>query len=76
MKHFIQTSDEEVAKELRENGYQELSKQGKFFIFINEAKKVKTFDENKIVYTDILSVQERNYDEEKHFNCRGLAPIL
>lgn len=55
-KHFIQTSDEEVAKELRENGYQELSKQGKFFIFINEAKKVKTFDENKIVYTDILSV--------------------
>jgi hypothetical protein len=56
VKHFIQTSDEEVAKELRENGYQELSKQGKFFIFINEAKKVKTFDENKIVYTDILSV--------------------
>ncbi len=56
VKHFIQTSDEEVAKELRENGYQELSKQGNFFIFINEAKKVKTFDENKIVYTDILSV--------------------
>lgn len=56
IKHFIQTSDEEVAKELRENGYQELSKQGKFFIFINEAKKVKTFDENKIVYTDILNV--------------------
>lgn len=55
-KHFIQTSDEEVAKELRENGYQELSKQGNFFIFINEAKKVKTFDENKIVYTDILNV--------------------
>ena len=56
MKHFIQTSDEEVAKELREEGYQELSKQGRFFIFINEAKKVKTFDEDKIVYTDILSV--------------------
>jgi len=56
MKHFIQTSDEKVAEELRKNGYTELSRQGKFFVFINEATKNKTFDEKKIIYTDILSV--------------------
>lgn len=56
MQHFIQTSDEEVAKELRNAGYQELSKQGKFFVFINDASKAKTFDNKKVIYTNNLCV--------------------
>lgn len=56
MQHFIQTSDEGVAKELRQSGYQELSKQGKFFVFINDASKVKTFDKEKVIYTNNLCV--------------------
>lgn len=54
MKHFIKTSDETVAKELRKEGYVELSKEGQQFVFINDSKKVKTFDEKKIIYTDNL----------------------
>ena len=48
----IEMTDEEVAKQLREQGFQELSKQDKFYVFINEPSKIKTFDENKIVYTN------------------------
>lgn len=54
--YFIKTSDEEVAKTLRENGYQELSKQGKYFVFINSASKKKNFDKNKVIYTNTLCV--------------------
>ena len=54
--HFIKTSDEGVANELRKSGYQELSKQGKFFVFINSASKQKNFDKNKVIYTDTLCV--------------------
>lgn len=56
MEHFVKTSDEGVAKQLREQGFQELSKQDKFYVFINEPSKIKTFDEKKIIYTNILSV--------------------
>lgn len=56
MQYFIKTSDEEVAKELRESGYQELSKSGKFFVFINDVSKVKTFDKEKVIYTNNLCV--------------------
>lgn len=54
--YFIKTSDEEVAKTLRESGYQELSKQGKYFVFINSASKKKNFDKNKVIYTNTLCV--------------------
>lgn len=56
MQYFIKTSDEKVAKELRESGYQELSKSGKFFVFINDTSKVKTFDKEKVIYTNNLCV--------------------
>lgn len=56
MKNFIQTQDEKVAEILRREGYVELSKQGNFFIFINDIKKPKNFDEKEITYTDILHV--------------------
>ena len=52
IQHFIKTSDGNVAEELRKQGYVELSKQGDFFVFINDSKKEKTFDEHKIIYTD------------------------
>ncbi len=35
-KPFIKTSDEEVAKALREAGYPELNKEGNLYVFINE----------------------------------------
>lgn len=54
MSHFIKTSDEHIAEELRKIGYVELSKDGKLFVFINDSKKAKTFDEKKIIYTDTL----------------------
>lgn len=59
MEHFVKTSDEGVANELRKQGFQELSKQDKFYVFINEPSKIKTFDEKKIFYTDKLCLQER-----------------
>lgn len=54
--HFIKTSDEEVAEKLRSFGYQELSKQGKFFYFINSPSKKKEFDKNKVIYTNTLCI--------------------
>jgi len=56
MNHFIKTSDEEVAKELRKNNYKELSKQGNFFVFINDASKKQTFDKKKVIYTNNICV--------------------
>ena len=56
MQYFIKTSDEGVAKELRESGYQELSKSDKFFVFINDTSKLKTFDKEKVIYTNNLCV--------------------
>lgn len=54
IQHFIKTSDDKVAEELRKFGYIELSKQGNQYVFINDSKKDKTFDQNKIIYTDNL----------------------
>ena len=56
MNHFVKTSDEEVANKLRALGYQELSKQGKFFCFINNPSRSKEFDKNKVIYTNTLCV--------------------
>lgn len=56
MEHFIKTSDEKVAEELRKAGYQELSKQGKFFFFINSSNRTKNFDKNKVIYTNTLCI--------------------
>jgi len=54
--YFVKTSDEGVAQKLRDGGYQELSKQGKYFVFINSASKTKDFDKNKVIYTNTLCV--------------------
>lgn len=68
MKHFIKTSDETVAEELRNEGYTELSKEGSQFVFINDSKKAKTFDEQKIIYTDNLCLQERKHNVQNNFD--------
>lgn len=56
MEHFIKTTDEEVARKLRSFGYIELSRQGKFYFFINNPSKKKEFDKNKVIYTNTLCV--------------------
>jgi len=51
---FIKTSDEEVANELRNLGYNELNKEGKFFVFLNH-NYIKNFSNNikkKMIFTD------------------------
>ena len=56
MKHFIKTQDEQVAEQLRKEGYTELSKENNSFVFINDSKKAQTFDKKKIIYTDNICV--------------------
>lgn len=56
MSYFIKTSDEKVAEELRTHGYKELSKQGKFFVFINDLSKNQNFNKDKVIYTNTLCV--------------------
>lgn len=53
---FIKTSDSETAENIRSLGFQELPKEGKFFVFINETGKLNFANEEKIVYTNKLSI--------------------
>lgn len=55
---FLQTSDEETAEILRKEGLEELEKNGKFFVFVNN-KKIKfsnNVDKTKVLYTNKLCV--------------------
>lgn len=58
--NFVKTSSESVAQELRSNGFKELPKEGDKFVFINkttdEDRMSLTFDESKVVYTDLLAI--------------------
>ena len=56
MKHFIKTKDEQVAEQLRKEGYTELTKEGNSFVFINDTKKAQTFDKKKVIYTDNVCI--------------------
>lgn len=49
---FIKTNDVETAKLLREHGYEELSKEGSFFVFLNQHKKIDFADNKKIIYSN------------------------
>lgn len=54
---FIKTSDTELAKTLRSQGFKEIKSQGKFFVFINDAKRVfSAEDRKKIILTDKMEV--------------------
>lgn len=54
--HFINTSDKETAETLRQLGFVELPKSGKFWVFVNEPNKIMFSSDNmKLNYTDKLS---------------------
>ena len=57
--NFVRTEDEKIADELRRNGFQELKKDGSFFVFINEKtdRAVTGFAESgKVVFTNQLNI--------------------
>lgn len=53
--HFLKTSDEHTANLLRGVGFQELAKEGSYWVFINDNKIVFSSDDKKIHYTDKLT---------------------
>jgi len=53
--NFIKTSFEDTALELRKLGYQEMPKEGKYYVFINSGNKVE-FDNKKVIYTNNLFI--------------------
>lgn len=53
--NFILIQDEETANKLRSLKYEELPKNGNFFVFVNKVGKCEFSDNKKIVYTNILS---------------------
>ncbi len=55
--HFIKTSDEETAKKLRKLGFQEISKEGSHWVFINDKTNKITFSSEgmKLSYTNVLT---------------------
>lgn len=61
-KHFINTTDENVAKRLREYGFPELPKNGNKWVFVNELpddKNIHTFaneDLKDTVFTNNLVI--------------------
>lgn len=53
--NFVKTQDVETAKLLRQSGFQEINKEGNFFVFVNNGKL--NFSDNKnIVYTNKLCI--------------------
>ena len=54
---FIRTTDEEVAKKLRESNYQEVGKQGSFYCFVNNGNATfSAEDEKNISYTNVAAM--------------------
>lgn len=54
--NFIRTTDEATAIKLRQEGFQELPKQGVFFMFINNPNIAVKFDEKKIKFTNMINM--------------------
>lgn len=53
--NFLMTKDLTTADTLRKNGFTELNKDGKYFVFVNNGKI--DFSENKnIVYTNKINI--------------------
>ena len=55
-KHFVKTSDPDVAKQLREAGFVELAKEGDRFVFLNEIVKFDrmNFEKKKVDFDSML----------------------
>lgn len=56
--NFIKTQDSSTADMLRLEGFQELPKEGRFFVFVNKTGKQDFSENKKIVYTNKLSFGE------------------
>ena len=55
-KHFIATTDKTTAETLRKLGFQELSKDGNRWMFINDPDNMLFSDDKlNVAYTDILT---------------------
>lgn len=54
--NFIKTDSNETAEHLRSQGFQEIKKQGQYYVFINKTGKLLNFDESHVTYTNILNV--------------------
>lgn len=55
--NFIRTSFEETAEMLRNLGFTELAKDGKFFVFLNDKKAVfNEIDKKKMVLTNKMNM--------------------
>ena len=57
MYNFIKTSDINIAKELRNAGFKELSREGKLFVFINDSDIYADLDKKSgVVLTNNISI--------------------
>ena len=56
MNNFIKTSDADIAKQLRAAGFQELPREGKLFVFVNQPAHEACFDDSGVVYTNQICV--------------------
>lgn len=55
--NFVKTSDSDTAEKLKTNGFTEVSKEGEFFVFLNDGKQNFSKDDNKkMIHTNILNV--------------------
>lgn len=54
--NFVKTQDSSTADMLRAEGFQELPKEGKFFVFVNQPGKYDFSENKKIIYTNKLSI--------------------
>ena len=57
--NFVKTSDSATAETLRKLNYQELPKEGKYFVFINKAPtniQSAMFEQDKVIYTNSLAM--------------------
>ena len=55
--NFIKTSDLDTANKLKLNGFTEVSKEGEFYVFLNDGKQNFSEDDSKkMMYTNILNM--------------------
>lgn len=55
--NFVKTSDSDTAAKLKASGFTEVSKEGEFYVFLNDGKQNFSEDENKnVIYTNILNM--------------------
>jgi tyrosyl-tRNA synthetase len=54
MKNFIKSSDKNTIEKLKKLGYQVINVTGNVTTFINDPKIAGKFDENKVLYSNIL----------------------